>query len=194
MKLLHHSLQHILVTGMPGVGKTTLVKKLFQQLSDVKPIGFYTEEIREKGNRKGFKLLSPDGTEGILAHVNIDSSFRIGKYGVDIAGFEAFLDAIRLDKKDASLVIIDEIGKMECHSKKFRDMVIKLLRSDKTIIATIAMKGGGLVADIKKRADIDLMVLTQLNREAIFTVIVNTLSRRRFFDECVTLIPPRKGG
>ncbi|MBW1697124.1 MAG: NTPase [Deltaproteobacteria bacterium] len=194
MKPTHHTLKHIFVTGMPGVGKTTLMKKLLQHLSGLQPIGFYTEEIREKGTRKGFKLLSPDGTERILAHVHIKSSVRVGKYGVDIAGFEAFLDAIRLDKKDASLVIIDEIGKMECHSKKFRDMVIKLLRSDKTIIATIAMKGGGLVADIKKRADIDLMVLTQLNREAIFTVIVNTLSRRRFFDECVTLIPPRKGG
>ncbi|MBW2153008.1 MAG: AAA family ATPase [Deltaproteobacteria bacterium] len=176
LKPTHHTLKHIFVTGMPGVGKTTLMKKLLQHLSGLQPIGFYTEEIREKGTRKGFKLLSPDGTERILAHVHIKSSVRVGKYGVDIAGFEAFLDAIRLDKKDASLVIIDEIGKMECHSKKFRDMVIKLLRSDKTIIATIAM------------------VLTQLNREAIFTVIVNTLSRRRFFDECVTLIPPRKGG
>jgi nucleoside-triphosphatase THEP1 len=40
--------RHILITGVPGVGKTTLIKALCQDLASVNPVGFYTEEIRER--------------------------------------------------------------------------------------------------------------------------------------------------
>ncbi len=53
--------KNLLVTGLPGVGKTTLIKKLSEALKDFHPVGFYTEEIRERGERKGFELISLEG-------------------------------------------------------------------------------------------------------------------------------------
>ena len=41
--------KNLLITGLPGVGKTTLVKKLSEALKSLYPVGFYTEEIRERG-------------------------------------------------------------------------------------------------------------------------------------------------
>ena len=85
--------KNILITGLPGIGKTTLVKQLWYRLEKYKPEGFYTEEIRYKGERKGFQLISLNGIKSILAHVLIDSPYQIGKYKVDINGFDSFLDA-----------------------------------------------------------------------------------------------------
>ncbi len=45
--------KNLLITGLPGIGKTTLIKKLSEELKVLHPAGFYTEEIREEGQRKG---------------------------------------------------------------------------------------------------------------------------------------------
>ena len=67
------------MTGLPGVGKTTLIKKISEALEVFRPAGFYTEEIREKGLRKGFALVSLDGRRGMLSHIDLRSSHRVGK-------------------------------------------------------------------------------------------------------------------
>jgi nucleoside-triphosphatase len=141
----------ILITGAPGSGKTTLIKQVFNRLKekDKRPAGFYTEEIREKGLRKGFKLIDTAGKESVLAHVDFKSRHRVSKYGVDVEGFEEFLKG--LDLKGSRYVLIDEIGKMESCSAYFTSLVRTLLKrnEERTIIATIAEKGGGLIQDVK---------------------------------------------
>ncbi len=157
----------ILITGLPGSGKTTLIKKVSRKLNNLDPTGFYTAEIRERGVRKGFELIGLDGQKGILAHVNIKSRFKVGKYGVDIAGFNQFLDTVELSNPAAGPVIIDEIGKMECLSAKFIGLLNDILNSEKLVIATIALKGSGLIADVKERCDTELFELNQHNRDTL---------------------------
>jgi nucleoside-triphosphatase len=168
-------LKNILITGTPGVGKTTLVRKIFTDLKQLKPVGFYTGEIREGGIRKGFNLTSPDGRAGLLSHGDIKSPHRVGKYGIDTAGFERFLEFLDLLNPDNRLVIIDEIGKMECFSEKFRNLVRALLDSDRTVIATIALKGGGFIAEVKSRKDIVIHQLTFRNRDTLAADIVRSI-------------------
>ena len=43
-----------LLTGRPGVGKTTLLRKIAAGLSGLSIGGFFTQEIRERGSRMGF--------------------------------------------------------------------------------------------------------------------------------------------
>lgn len=164
--------KNILITGLPGVGKTTLIKKLTENLKDLNPVGFYTEEIRDKGIRKGFELMSLDGRKGLLSHVDIKSPYTVGKYKVDIKGFEEFLDSIPFFKDTVSLIIIDEIGKMECLSEKFKKLLEEILDSEKLIVATIALKGSGLIEEIKKRNDIKLFEVTLVNRGSLFVEIL----------------------
>lgn len=167
--------KNILITGLPGVGKTTLIKKLCEELKSFHPVGFYTTEIREEGSRKGFELISLDGRRGILSHTDIKSPYRVGKYRVDIKGFEDFLDTILFLDTTTSLIIIDEIGKMECFSDKFRRLLKETLDSKKFVIATIALKGGGLIAEIKRRLDIKVFEITQSNRDNLLLEILKDL-------------------
>jgi len=163
--------KNLLVAGLPGVGKTTLIKKLAEALKSLHPVGFYTEEIREEGERKGFELVSLEGKRGVLSHKGIRSPHRVGAYKVDIKGFEDFLDSISFFNPLASLVFIDEIGKMECLSDRFVRLLEKILNSEKWVIATIASKGSGLIKKIKTRRDIKLFEITQKKRDALLSEI-----------------------
>jgi nucleoside-triphosphatase len=160
------------VTGPPGVGKTTLVRKVAADLAHRRPVGFYTAEIRERGVRKGFELVSFDGRRGLLSHVDIRGPYRVGKYGVDVKGFDRFLDNIQWSGPDADLVFIDEIGKMECFSEQFQELVRRLLDSDTPVLATIARTGSGLIGEVKQRPDVKLLELTPSNRDSLAGEIV----------------------
>jgi nucleoside-triphosphatase len=159
--------KNILITGPPGVGKTTLMKKLAQKLKDFRPAGFYTDEIREVGVRHGFELAGFNGRKGLLSHIDIKSQYRVGRYGVDIRGLEVFLDALALTDPNAGLVMIDEIGKMECLSQRFKSVVRTVLDSGKVVIATIALKGSGFIAEVKGRDDVMLFEMTLKNRDSL---------------------------
>jgi nucleoside-triphosphatase len=156
--------KNLLITGLPGVGKTTLIKKLSEELKHLHPAGFYTEEIREAGQRKGFELISLDGKRGLLSHIHIKSPHRVGKYKVDIEAFENLLDEIPFFSPSTHLIVIDEIGKMECLSDPFKNLLKKILDSEKLVIATIPLKSGGFIEKIKKRPDVKLFELKQSSR------------------------------
>jgi nucleoside-triphosphatase len=164
--------RNIIITGLPGVGKTTLIKKVFHEIRSLSPIGFHTEEIREHAIRKGFYLISADSRKSILSHEDIQSQFRVGKYGVDLSGFKHFIGSIPFRDATNNIVIIDEIGKMECFSKMFMGLVIDLLDSDKLVIATVALKGTGLIAHVKSRPDIELTTITKDNRNNLLSKIL----------------------
>ncbi len=172
MRLRHAK---ILITGKPGVGKTTLIQKIIERIGSVKTAGFITTEIRYRGSRSGFKLKGMNGTSRILAHVNIDSQHRVARYGVDTKGFEAFLAALDLLNPDVELIVIDEIGKMELYSECFRDLVCDVLNTDKQVLATIPLKGNAFVRDIKKRPDIHLLEVTHANRDRLAESILEEL-------------------
>lgn len=169
--------KNILVTGPPGVGKTTLIMNVARRLSDLQPAGFYTREIREGGTRKGFELMSFSGRRGILAHVENKGPLRVSKYGVDLNGFDAFLRSLAISDPLPRLIIIDEIGKMECLSSPFRTLIERILDADTVLVATIAMKGGGLIEKIKKRNDIVLYHVTTENRDTLPEEIAKIVSQ-----------------
>ena len=168
-------MKNLLITGLPGVGKTTLIKKIPEALKDSHPAGFYTEEIRERGVRKGFALISLDGRKGILSHIDIRSSHRVGKYGVDIKGFEDFLGTIPFFDPSTQLIVVDEIGKMECLSDRFQKLIKEILGSERLLIATVALKGTGLIEEVKRRHDVKVFEVTVNNREALLSEILKAL-------------------
>jgi nucleoside-triphosphatase len=167
----------ILLTGLPGCGKTTAVMKIIAELDCMAVAGFYTEEIRENNNRKGFRWKRLDGAGGILAHVDINGRFKVGKYGVDVMDFEkSVVPALYVERTGTELFVIDEIGKMECFSEKFAVAIRRLFASDKSVLATVARKGDGLIAEVKNYPHAQLFNLTRENREKTIEEILKILS------------------
>jgi nucleoside-triphosphatase len=158
-------IKNLLVTGPPGCGKTTLVRHVVQELQDIRMEGFYTEEIREERDRTGFALVGLDGRRGVLSHAKFPGPPRVGRYGVDIPGFEAFLDGLRTGDPGTGLVVIDEIGKMECISGKFRTFLGERLASPVPLLATIALRGTPPIEKVKARADVRVVMMSAGDRE-----------------------------
>ena len=166
----------ILLTGLPRCGKTTAVTQIVKILNCEKIAGFYTQEIRERGIRKGFSWQRLDGVSGTLAHIDIKGPFRVGKYGVDVAAFEkSVVPILDAEKTDVQLFIIDEIGKMECYSKKFVAAIHRLFKSDKSVLSTVALKGSGLISEVKDYPNTRLFNLTRQNSEKTIEEILQSL-------------------
>jgi nucleoside-triphosphatase len=172
-----HRPVRIVLTGAPGCGKTTAVRRIVAALDMSKVAGFYTEEIREAGRRAGFQWHRLDGRWGILAHVNIRGPHRVGKYGVDVEGFDRdAVSALDPDTPGIELFVVDEIGKMECFSEKFVQAIRRLLASEASVVATVALKGGGLIRDIKNYPGVRLFHLTPAKRDDVARQITGMLA------------------
>jgi len=155
-----------------------LIRRLVPQLGMVRCAGFYTAEIREDRVRKGFELVSLDGQKGLLAHVEIDSPYRVGRYGVDVKGFDRFLDAIDLAHTDADVLVVDEIGNMEMFSKKFKTLLDAVFASRQQLVATISAGGSQAIRRLRKRDDIVLIEVTRCNRDGLVQEIAALAVRR----------------
>lgn len=159
-----------LITGPPGCGKTTLLKKFFLEFKKLNPSGFYTEEIREKGKRVGFAIFDSNFKfSRVLAHISFSTNYKVSKYCVDVEGFELFLQSMNF--KESKIVLIDEIGKMETLSEHFKNLILEVLKSDKIFIGTIALKGTPFIESIKKIECVKLFSLEYLKQEVIFNKI-----------------------
>src|SRR5512143_2707698 len=157
----------LLLTGPPGVGKTTVLRRAAEALRGIAIRGFVTEEIREAGQRIGFRIETFDGDSDVLAHVTIRSAPKGSKYGVDVAALERVVaDQFSSLPRDA-VVLVDEIGKMECFSRRFVETVESLLASGRVLVATVALRGGGFIEQVKQRPGVLLWTISRSNRDAM---------------------------
>jgi nucleoside-triphosphatase len=168
----------LLLTGVPGVGKTTVLCRAAQSLAGRRLAGFYTEEIRSGRDRRGFRLRGFDGSESVIAHVDFPGRRRVSRYGVDVAAIDQAAAMQLKPRAGVELYLVDEIGKMECLSAEFVAAMRALLDSGKIVIATVARKGGGFIGEVKQRHDAELWEITHANRDALPARVVAWLADR----------------
>jgi len=159
--------QVYLLTGRPGTGKTSLIKQVVAGISG-KAGGFYTEEIRRQGVREGFRLVTLSGQSAILAHADIQSPYRVSKYGVDIDSLDRVgVSALHEAARQCDLVIIDEIGKMELFSTNFREAVSQIINPGQRILGTIVVNPNPWADAIKQRPEVHLITVTRDNHREV---------------------------
>lgn len=167
-----------LLTGRPGCGKTTLIRRLVEGLG-VPAGGFYTEEIRRGSRREGFAVVTLDGQSATLASVHTASRQRVSKYGVDLKAIdEVGVPAIERATAGAALVVIDEIGKMELFSNRFRQAVLSALESGKPILGTIMLAPHPWADAIKSRPEVSVILLSESNRRQVESELLSELRKR----------------
>ena len=170
----------ILLTALPRTGKTTAIKKIIQMLGSKNCGGFFTEELKEDGERVGFMIKTLSGKTGLLSHVNFDSKYKISKYGVDLDNFEKIcLNELNnsINNDNIKYIIIDEIGPMQLFSTKYKKILNELLHSKKQVIGTIFMNSYEWLDDFKKNNGIDLIEINLENRNELPLKIVKMVTK-----------------
>ena len=165
----------LLLSGVPGVGKTTIVSKVAAGLSGRRSRGFVTDEIREGERRVGFGIRTFGGKTRTLAHVDLRSRHRVGRYGVDVEALDEVAESALVLDDETEVYLVDEIGKMECFSERFCTAMTTLLDAGRPVIATIARHGDGFISEVKRRRDIELW----LRRESVPVGRIVTVSAHR---------------
>ena len=158
----------LLVEARPGAGKTTAFRRLAELLgaSGIPIAEFTTAEVREHGRRVGFEVESFDGRRALLAGVTLPGPPRVGRYGVDLEAFERIaLPALRVPP--GGVAVIDELGKMELGSERFRDAVERLLDMPAPLAATVHVARQPFTERLKRRPDVELIRLTAANRDEL---------------------------
>jgi len=164
-----------LLTGRPGTGKTSLIKQAIAGMEN-KAGGFYTEEIRSREVREGFRLVTLDGQEAILAHIDIHSPYQVSKYGVDIDSLDRVgVSALHRAAQQRDLVVIDEIGKMELFSANFREAVSQMIDSGKRILGTIMLSPNPWADAIKRHPQVNLVTVTRTNYQDVLKDLLRWL-------------------
>ncbi|MFZ2196705.1 MAG: nucleoside-triphosphatase, partial [Thermodesulfovibrionales bacterium] len=138
--------------------------------------GFYTEEQQFSGKRVGFVMKTVEGKSGYLAHQDIRSDFHIRRYGVSIENIET-IAAPSITPSNRHIIILDEIGKMECFSDLFKQAAITALDSPNIVVGTITFGGDDFIMRIKNRGDIEIHEVTEENRDSLPDLILERVER-----------------
>ena len=158
----------LLLTGSPGCGKTTVLERVAEHLGDLRLAGFLTLELREHGQRVGFEAVGLGGRRVILAHVRFRSLVSVGRYGVEPYRLVPLIkEELVRPPGTVDAFLIDEIGKMECHCPQFIKTVHRILEEPVPLVASIALWGGGFIAEVKNRPDVQVVEVTQGNRQTL---------------------------
>ncbi|CAI5930803.1 unnamed protein product [Closterium sp. NIES-65] len=174
---------NVFVTGQPGIGKTSLVLKVAKRLPQHLVAGFYTVEAKAEGTgeRLGLDVITFAGERAPLCRLRRGCGPKIGKYYVAIDEFERVVLPHLMPSDTTRLHIVDEIGRMELCSDKFRDAVLNLLASPVAVFGALPAPRYGhtleLVEEIKQRADTAVLTLTKANRDATAVQIEELLTR-----------------
>ena len=169
----------LLLTGRPGIGKTTVIKTVAESLGQ-QVGGFYTEEIRGPGGRKGFRLVTLDGQEAVMAHIDLRGKGRprVSRYGVDVEAVERVgVTALRQAMREGQIVVVDEIGKMELFCGPFKEVVIQAVRGPHTVVATVMARPNPWVDALKAIPNVILWEVTVGNRVRLARQVIGWVER-----------------
>ncbi len=156
----------LLLSGPPGVGKTTVIQKMCEQLAGWRLAGFTTAELRQEGQRVGFVGKGFSGQKRLIAHLDHRGPQRVGRYGVFVDAIDALASELA-PAPGVQLYVVDEIGGMECLSREVVRAVHRVLDGGVPLVATVAMRGSGLVTHVKEHPGARLFEVTPANRDQL---------------------------
>jgi len=160
-------LRNILLTGPPGIGKSTAIRTIAEKLGVGRAGGFWSGEIRSGGERVGFDITTLDGLNGVLAHTNQNEGPGVGRYRVCLRDIDSVaVPSMVRARKEGKVIIVDEIARMELFSESFRKEIIACLDT-RRVVGAIQQRADPFLDAVRRRNDVLLVTLNRTNRNQV---------------------------
>jgi len=172
----------VFITGPPGIGKTTVIKRVMAVLEEAgfRAGGIVCPEIRGGGRRLGFEVIDVlTGDKGVLAHILQRSGPRIGKYRVNLDDLSRIgVHAMKTAVEEADYIVIDEVGPMELQGRDFQIAIMKAIESSKPVLGILHWKmSHPIIKSIKAVKGVKIYEVTRENRDSIHEVLINEIHK-----------------
>lgn len=125
----------------------------------------------------GFAINTLNSEHATMAHIDIGGRYRVGRYGIDLRQIDRLAVPAMLPQSPNDIVVVDEIGKMECLSALFRKTLLQVLDGPNVVLGSISLKGDAFISAVKHRPDIRLIQVSPLNRATLESDILEQLSK-----------------
>lgn len=176
----------LLLTGSPGIGKSTVLKKVAADLK-ISKYGIVAKEIKnDQSQRMGFEAVALNGNSRVFAHKSLfKTELTVGKYYVDIKAIDDFV-VPELKKglnKNKTIVFIDEIGRMQSFSKEFLNTVKDLFSGKSNLLATIVFEDEPWSLEFKKHPNAIMIEVNIKNREYLPEILETVFSNAEEYNK-----------
>ena len=152
----------IAVTGAKGIGKSTTIRRILEFIPQ-KPFGFITRPIEEGENISGFEIVDLfDSSSHPISYFDEENSIHPILEGFEKTGVFALEHALKF----GSVVLMDELGFLESAAVNFKNMVFKVLESDKLVFCVIKAEPNDFLKAVSNKVD-RVFTIREDNRDEI---------------------------
>lgn len=170
--------KNIFIMGEKGIGKSTLINKLIEEIN-LEISGFKTLPYEIEDQRMGFYLKGLVETSDFINNrpISIQDS-EISCIPITETFETLGVEVLRKSLKDSHPVIVmDELGRLERMAEKFNQEVYKALDSHKMVIGVLQQASIPLLEAIKQREDTLVLTLTRHNAHNVHMKIKEEIER-----------------
>lgn len=171
-------IKNIFITGEKGSGKSTLLNKLIEEMN-LEVSGFKTLPYEIESQRKGFYLKGLTEMSMEMNNRPISIQDSLISCTPIIETFETLgVEVLRRSLHDTrSIIIMDELGRLEKQAEKFNQEVHKVLESNKIVLGVLQQTQVPLIESIKQREDTIIFTLSPHHTQNVYMKIKKQLER-----------------
>lgn len=165
-------MQHILINGHNGVGKSTLIRAFLQSIPA--PVyGVVTK--KEAASEDGFcpVYIHTYGSPRTYSRENLVGLCRTGKSTAFPEAFDRFAETMQFPSD--GVIVLDELGFMESDAVRFTDSVLHLLDDAPFVLAAVRDKHTPFLDAVRSHPRAAVYQITEENRDALRETLLNAL-------------------
>lgn len=184
---------HALIVGSPGVGKSTLIRRIRQELG-MPVFGYETkkEDLLADPEQGSPLYFYPAGKNHVQSEENLIGFCGNKDFAAMGQVFDRFAPLLRGPVPEGHLVLLDEIGYLEREARDFQEAVLSLLSGDAPLIAAVKDKEAPFLNRVRTHPKCRCFYITEENRDSLYSEVLQFLRSQLPTKQPVISDRPRK--
>lgn len=165
---------HALIVGARGVGKSTLIRRVVQEIG--RPVsGFETKKEDHMADdfRGSPVYIYEVGKEHLQTEDNLIGYCKNRNFDTLRIAFDRYAPKLLAPVPEGHIILLDELGFMESASKDFCEAVLSLLDGNTPVIAAVKHNNFPFLEAVRSHPNCRCFYITEENRESLYAEVLH---------------------